>query len=128
VIDEKRFRLRLPGGSIDDAFQQFARTPYIVAFQGGWLKINLCTVHIYFGSDEVLEERKSEIRALSKALGNRARKDMEDDRDHRTFSCALGDFNIISADHDTMEALESNGFEVPDEFKSIPGSNVALRI
>lgn len=27
----------------------------------------------------------------------------------------LGDFNIVSAEHETMQALEDNGFEVPDQ-------------
>lgn len=127
VIDGKSYRLRLPGGSLDDSFKQFARTPYIVAFQAGWLKINLCTVHIYFGSNEVdslLEQRKGEIRALSNSLGKRAEGDMEADPEHRTFFAALGDFNIISAEHETMKALENNGFKVPEEIRRIPGSNV----
>lgn len=126
-IKEKKYRLRFPGGSLDDSFKQFARTPYIVAFQAGWLKINLCTVHIYFGSNEnaaLLEQRKAEIRSLTASLSDRAAKDMEKDPRHRTFFGALGDFNIISKEHETMQALENHGFKVPDQIKSIPGSNV----
>ena len=29
---------------------QFNRTPYLVAFQAGWFKFNICTVHIFYGS------------------------------------------------------------------------------
>lgn len=127
VVEQKNFRLRLPGGSLDDSFKQFARTPYIVSFQAGWLKFNLCTVHIYFGSNEdeaLLAQRKAEIRALTKSLGDRAQDDMKNDPHHRTMLGVLGDFNILSKEHETMQALEHNGFEVPDQIKSIPGSNV----
>src|SRR5262245_54032116 len=31
--------------------QQFARTPFLVAFQSNWFKFSLCTVHIYYGKD-----------------------------------------------------------------------------
>lgn len=126
-ISEVKYRVRLPGGSLDDSFKQFARTPYIVSFQAGWLKINLCTVHIYFGSNEdpaLLEQRKAEIRALTALLGKRAEKDMKGDPEHRTMLGVLGDFNIISKEHETMQALESNGFKVPEQIKKIPGSNV----
>ena len=36
---------------IEDARQQFARTPFLVAFQSGWFRFSLCTVHIYYGRD-----------------------------------------------------------------------------
>ncbi len=127
IINEKKYRVRLPGGSIDDSFKQFARTPYIVSFQAGWLKINLCTVHIYFGSNDdpaLLEQRRTEIRALTGLLGDRAANDMKHDPEHRTMFGVLGDFNIISKEHETMQALENNGFEVPEQIKKIPGSNV----
>ena len=29
---------------------QFARTPFMVAFQAGWFQFNLCAVHIYYGA------------------------------------------------------------------------------
>jgi hypothetical protein len=127
-IAAKQYRVRLPGGTVDDSFKQFARTPYIVSFQAGWLKINLCTVHIYFGDNEdpkLLKQRQDEIAALSKALGKRAEQDLKDDPESRTMSGLLGDFNILSARHETMEALESNGFVVPEALKAIPGTNVA---
>ena len=127
-IASGQYRLRLPGGSLDDSFKQFARTPYIVSFQAGWLKINLCTVHIYFGDNEdpaLLEQRRAEIQALTDSLGARASKELRNDPQARTMSGVLGDFNILSKEHETMEALENSGFVVPDEIKEIPGSNVA---
>ncbi len=127
-VAAKHYRVRFPGGTLDDSFKQFARTPYTVSFQAGWLKINLCTVHIYFGDNEdpkLLKQRQDEIAALSKALGKRAEQDLKDDPESRTMSGVLGDFNILSKEHETMQALESNGFLVPEALKSIPGSNVA---
>jgi hypothetical protein len=121
------FRLRLPGGSIDDSFKQFARTPYLVSMQSGWLKINLCTVHIYFGDSEdpkLMEQRRSEIQALTDMMGQRARDDLKDDPKSPVLTALLGDFNIMNQDHPTMKALENSGFQVPDALKAIPGSNV----
>ena len=43
--------------------RQFARTPFVASFQAGWLKLNLATVHIYYGKgDAGMERRKEEIR------------------------------------------------------------------
>jgi hypothetical protein len=121
------YRLRFPGGTLDDSFKQFARSPYLVAFQSAWLKINLCTVHIYYGDDsdeKLLKQRRDEIAALANALGERAKDELRQDPLAQTLTAVLGDFNILSKEHDTMKALESSGFEVPDEIKQLPGSNV----
>jgi endonuclease/exonuclease/phosphatase family metal-dependent hydrolase len=126
-IGGKAFRLRFPGGSIDDSFKQFARTPYLVSMQSGWLKINLCTVHIYFGDSEdpqLMEQRRGEIQALTNLLGERAKDDLKNDPKSPVLTAVLGDFNIMNHDHPTMKALENSGFEVPDALKAIPGSNV----
>src|SRR5262245_3253051 len=42
-----------------EAKQQFARTPFLVAFRSGWFKFSLCTVHIFYGRDtgEALQRR-----------------------------------------------------------------------
>ncbi|MBO6895216.1 MAG: endonuclease [Roseibium sp.] len=121
------FRLRFPGGALDESFRQFARTPYVVSFQANWLKIDLATVHIYFGSNEderLLAQRRREIEQLTEALGDRASKEMKDDPKNPVLTAVLGDFNIISAEHETMGALEANGFEVPEKIRTIPGTNV----
>jgi len=125
-IHGDRYRLRLPENSLDDSFKQFARTPYLLSFQAGWLKINLCTVHIYYGDNDdpaKMEQRRSEIEQLTHALAGKAAGEFR--FDDKSFLGVLGDFNIIGAGHPTMEALESNGFVVPEQLKSIPGSNVA---
>ena len=119
----KDHMLKLPTGSIVGESLQFARTPFMVAFQSGWLKLLLCTVHIYYGSDKQgLERRKKEIRQLTEFLGNRAESESDSDADNYFF--ALGDFNIVGKGHATMAALETNGFTIPDAIKELPGSNV----
>ncbi|WNJ98561.1 endonuclease/exonuclease/phosphatase family protein [Thalassospiraceae bacterium LMO-JJ14] len=96
---------------------QFARTPSLVAFQSGWFKFQLCTVHIYYGADsgEKLERRKAEIRRVAKFLSKRA-----DSKDSNYI--LLGDFNIISPEHETMKALTDNGFKVIDSLADIPAN------
>ncbi len=124
-IDGTTYGLRFPENSFDDSLRQFARTPFISAFQSGWLKINLCTVHIYYGdADDALkmEQRRSEIEQLTKALADKAKKEFK--YDNESFMGVLGDFNIAGKEHPTMEALESNDFEIPEQLKSISGSNV----
>ena len=98
---------------------QFARTPFVVSFQAGWTKFNLCTVHIYFGSDygDKMERRKSEIAGIAKFLKSRADKNKEN-------LIVLGDFNITEPEHETMKALTNNGFRIPDQIKERPvGTN-----
>ena len=121
------YRVRFPGAALDDSFKQFARTPYVVSFQTGWMKIDLATVHIYFGDNEeprLLAQRRREIARLTEALGKRAAAEMKQNPANPVLTAVLGDFNILSAEHETMQALEANGFEVPPEIRSIPGSNV----
>jgi hypothetical protein len=120
-----KYGLRFPGNSFDDSLRQFARTPFLISFQCGWLKLNLCTVHIYYGSDsntDKLRQREDEIRQLTASLAGKAENEFNIDQE--AFLGILGDFNILGKGHPTMMALESNGFEIPDKLKEIPGSNV----
>jgi exonuclease III len=99
--------------------KQFARSPFLVTFQSGWLRINLCSVHIYFGSDSNKTRRIKEIEDLSVFLGNRAKKDFEN-------YILLGDFNITSKEDKTMKALLKGGFKVPPQLQKLAvGSNLA---
>lgn len=118
--------LELPDGARASGLLQFARTPYMVAFQAGWLKLVLCTVHIYYGdnSSDSLERRHREIAKLTEMLAKKARS--ESDAEADSFFFALGDFNIKGKDHKTYEALVSSGFEIPEEIMNIPaGTNVS---
>jgi hypothetical protein len=121
------YRVRFPGAALDESFKQFARTPYIVGFETGWMKIDLATVHIYFGDNEdprLLDQRRREIASLTESLGKRAAAEMKSNPANPVLTAVLGDFNILSKEHETMQALEDNGFEVPEQLRAIPGSNV----
>ena len=93
---------------------QFARTPFCVAFQAGWFKFNLATVHIIYGSsDEDLEKREEEIKAIGTYLSDRAKKE-------ETSYIILGDFNIPKVGDRFMQALEDSGFTIPERIKKHP--------
>lgn len=95
--------------------KQFRRTPFVVSFQSGWLKFDLCTVHIYYGQgSEGVEQRIQEIKTIAKYLSDRVDKSLTREK---KATILLGDFNIIRPDHKTMNALESNGFIIPKNIK-----------
>jgi endonuclease/exonuclease/phosphatase family metal-dependent hydrolase len=122
VYDRRRVSFRNVAGEIvlprgragedPEVDLQFARTPFMVAFQAGWFAFNLCAVHIYYGaaSGEKLERRIREIRELATFFSKRQDKEVED-------YILLGDFNIVSPEHRTMQALEGEGFVVPENLK-----------
>jgi len=87
----------LPDKKLIDG-KQFARTPFFVSFQAGWFKFDICTVHIYYGTDtgKGLERRIAEIDSIAGFLAARAKEDAGN-------FIVLGDFNIISPEHQTMK-------------------------
>jgi endonuclease/exonuclease/phosphatase family metal-dependent hydrolase len=104
----------LPDNKLIDGRLQFARTPFSVLFQAGWFKFNLTTVHIYYGSSSVVDKRRlEEINTIAAFLSKRAKN--ED-----TSYILLGDFNINKVGDATMQALEKNGFVIPDSIKCHP--------
>ena len=115
-----------PEVTTEEARQQFARTPFLVAFQSGWFRFSLCTVHIYYGRDSgaQLKRRIAEIERLVKFFADRQDNASRQEKDrfgNVENYIMLGDFNVISPDHQTMEALKSEGFAVPE---AIDGKNV----
>ena len=50
--------------------RQFSRTPFLVSFQSGWFRFDVCTVHIYFGAEsgEKLKRRIKEIDSIANSL------------------------------------------------------------
>ncbi|MDR0874158.1 MAG: hypothetical protein LBN27_11945, partial [Prevotellaceae bacterium] len=98
-----------------DGQLQFARTPYCIAFQAGWFKFVLTTVHIYYGSTSSADKKKreKEIDTITSVLSKRAKKE-------NTSYILLGDFNIPNVNDDTMKALEKYGFFVPQTIKDHP--------
>jgi endonuclease/exonuclease/phosphatase family metal-dependent hydrolase len=102
--------------------QQIARTPLMAAFQVGWTRFVMATVHILFGPDSAEPvARVEEIRQVARFLRERV-----DDPDEPTRNfIALGDFNIFNEGDATMRALtEDGGFTVPEGMTQIPGTNV----
>lgn len=100
--------ITLPPSAEIGGEHQFARSPFLVRFQSGWFKFNLCTVHLYYGapSGERYERRVREIDAIAKFLKKRA------DRDGQNY-ILLGDMNVVDPADDTMKALKKHGFVVP---------------
>jgi endonuclease/exonuclease/phosphatase family metal-dependent hydrolase len=91
--------------------KQFARTPFLTSFQAGWFKFDICTVHIFYGKERgpALAQRVSEIDRIAAFLAKYARQAFR----HAQSLFLLGDFNIISPDHETMQALKAHGFGSP---------------
>jgi len=103
--------------------QQFRRTPFAALFQAGWFKFEICTVHLYYGksSGDKLNERVEEIERIGQFFGERGEEDIAAGRS----LILLGDFNIVSHEHRTMEALTKAGFSVPQALAQAPPTNVA---
>jgi exonuclease III len=125
IYDQKKILFRNIAGEIvlpttrDKPIPQFARTPYLVSFQAGWFKFNLCTVHIYYGKDtgEQFEQRIKEIENLSMFFKSRSQKEDEN-------FILLGDFNILNNEDRTMKALLKGGFKIPEALLKRTGSNL----
>lgn len=100
----------LPLASEIEGERQFARTPFLVRFQAGWFKFNLCTVHLYYGDDagEGKKRRVAEIDAIGKFMKQRAKEDGQN-------YILLGDMNVVSPGDDTMKALKKHKFILPAE-------------
>jgi len=93
---------------------QFSRTPFVVSFQSGWFKFDLCSSHLFYGatSGPKYKQRVAEIRALAKFMEKRSAKTQAN-----TF--ILGDFNVEKPGKPTWEALHESGFEVPEELQQV---------
>ncbi len=116
IVTKRKRKKATEDGSVlefieEDALQ-FARTPFMVAFQNGWFKFNLCTVHIYFGKNfgAKLKQRTDEIAAVAEFFKRRQKRSNED-------YILLGDFNIVHPEHDTMKALKKGGFTIPEDLQ-----------
>ncbi len=103
----------LPETKLIGGTKQISRTPFLVAFQSGWFRFKLCTVHIYFGAayGAKFERRVKEIKSIGKFIARRAKEDGDYNY------VLLGDFNVVSPDCETMSALEGSGFKIPPEVR-----------
>jgi endonuclease/exonuclease/phosphatase family metal-dependent hydrolase len=105
--------LVLPKEKLIDGLQ-FARTPFCAAFQANWFKFKLATVHIYYGTSSPADKRRvAEIDSIAAYLAKRS------DKEEDTY-ILLGDFNIVDTKGATMQALEKNGFHIPEAIKEHP--------
>ena len=114
-----------PGTEQVGAKVQFARTPFTVSFQSGWFKFKLCTVHIFYGKPgertPQMEHRRREIEKIAQVLADRQQRQQRVLGDEANY-ILLGDFNIVSPEHATMQALEAAGFTIPQAIKDAPSS------
>jgi hypothetical protein len=106
-------------------------------FRAGWVKFNLCTVHIYYGKSVADDpQRVEEIRGLAQFLADKvappqqeqpARPQGEVTSVRNTSGenlILLGDFNIFARDDETFTALTDAGFDIPKPLREVPGSNL----
>ncbi|WP_370170686.1 MULTISPECIES: endonuclease/exonuclease/phosphatase family protein [Hyphomonas] len=130
--------LELPEGAKELNGKQFNRTPFMVSFQAGWFKFNLCTVHMYYGSGkEGLERRRQEIEKVAQVFQKRAEKERRKAKEaaearHETLDesaletyFVLGDFNILkpsqrTGESETLNALLDNGFGMHPKLREAP--------
>jgi hypothetical protein len=104
------------------AGKQFFRTPYIVSFQCGWFKFDLCAVHLYYGEDNgaKLQERIDEIKQVASYLAARADDAFLKDKS----LILLGNFNIVGSQQETRQALLQAGFIVPENLRRETNSDL----
>ena len=102
IVDGK---VQVDGVLVDGKVQskvQFARTPFMVSFMANWFSFNICTVHIYYGSEKnekgIIERRKKEIETISSVL-------LERQKEEDVSYILLGDFNIPDTDGEYFNAL-----------------------
>ncbi|MDR2035569.1 MAG: endonuclease/exonuclease/phosphatase family protein [Coriobacteriales bacterium] len=111
--------LVLPKDKLIKEELQFARTPFTVAFQAGWFKFILTTVHILYKSAKKEDPwRVAEIDTVAEFLNKRAEKERKRKEDESYI--LLGDFNIFNQGDATMKALEQHSFHIPDAIKEHP--------
>lgn len=124
----------LPGRK-GEPILQFARTPFICGFRSGWVKFNLCTVHIYYGEATKNDPRRvQEISDIAEFLAERGRPPKQPANPDAQASpppaktlenmILLGDFNIFSLEDKTFAGLTAAGFEIPKEQRELGGSNL----
>jgi len=124
--------IELPEGNKVLSGKQFNRTPFMVSFQAGWFKFNLCTVHMFFGSGSAgVEQRRQEIERVAKVFKKRGRRERQIMRDRGQDESTLetyfilGDFNILApnkttGESETLNALLDNGFGMHEKLRNKP--------
>jgi endonuclease/exonuclease/phosphatase family metal-dependent hydrolase len=99
--------------------RQVARTPFMCGFSCSWIRFIITTVHIIYGKDTADNpERVDEIRQIGSFLKKRADSSSAWSQN----MILLGDFNIYRPEDQTMDAITSNGFVVPEQLQSLPSN------
>lgn len=99
--------------------EQFARTPFLVGFQVGWLKFTICTAHILYGTGDALNPQRI------KEIGWLARMLADQHLEQHAWSdniLLLGDFNIFDTTDATAKAITDAGFTLPPELTVKPSN------
>lgn len=113
----------LPGKTYANAF---ARAPYMIRFQSGWLNFDICTVHIYYGKATLSSpEYKRRVEEITNLTGFLKTNYVQKQRSNNLF--VLGDFNIENTESETYKAATSSSFSIPSAIlkNKLPGSNVS---
>ncbi len=115
IYDKSKVRFKHVAGQIvTDTQRQLVRPPYYAAFQSGWFKFSLCTVHILYGDYRDTTTRIEEIDEIAGNLAERVERTGEN-------IVLLGDFNILSRTDATFKPLHDHGWTVPlDHLSDIP--------
>lgn len=111
----------LPGASNTT---QFARSPYVIRFQSGWLKFDICTAHIYYGSaTKSSPEYARRVKEIEEIVHFFNKYYVQKKEANNIF--ILGDFNIEDKKSDTYKAATSSVFKIPPAIlkSELPGSN-----
>lgn len=111
VYDKRKIWFKNVAGQIVVEDTQFVRTPFYAAFQCGWFRFSLCTVHILYGDWKDTRERVREIDKIAGFLSKRTERTGEN-------MILLGDFNILSQKDKTFKPLDDHGWTVPMAFKT----------
>ena len=94
--------------------KQLVRTPFMVSFQSGWFKFNLCTAHILYGAGSGKGKRRriKEIKSLASYLSKKSKKHYEEYKTMEHF-IMLGDFNVVDEEDETYKTLKRYKFQMP---------------
>lgn len=109
---------------------QLARTPFLCGFKAHWVRLNLCTVHIYYGEGKPDDKRRvKEVRDLTSLLVKRIAPTPQQAgsaaQPHNEENLVLlGDFNIFTEEDEEFAALKEAGLMVPPELMKRKGSNL----
>lgn len=113
----------LPGANSEE---QFARSPYVIRFQSGWLKFDICTAHIYYGNATLKSAQyKRRVREIGDMVGFFKKYYVDKNEANNIF--ILGDFNIENTKSETYKAATSSVFKIPSAIlkNKLKGSNMS---